>query len=87
MLNLFLLKSSHILCMLIVSACIFLTFERKEILDQSNFDAFSMHDFSNQNKLQQKCHQLWFSKFSVKIIFLGKKLFCLSLDLLDMPAT
>ena len=40
MLNLFLLKSSYISWMLIVSACIFLTFERREILDQSNFDAW-----------------------------------------------
>ena len=34
--------------------------KRREILDQSTFDTFSTHDFSNQNKLQQKCHQLWF---------------------------
>ena len=40
MLNLFLIKSLYISCMLIVSACIFLTFERREILDQSNFDTW-----------------------------------------------
>ena len=54
--------SPHILCMLPVSACTILTFERREILDQSTFDTCSTHDFSNQNKLQQKCHQVGFFK-------------------------
>ena len=45
-----------------VSACIILTFERREILDQSTFDTCSTHNFSNQNKLQQKCHQVGFFK-------------------------
>ena len=48
--------------MLPVSACTILTFERREILDQSTFDTCSTHDFSNQNKLQQKCHQVGFFK-------------------------
>ena len=36
--------------------------KKREILDQSTFDTFSTHDFSNQNKLQQKCHQVGFFK-------------------------
>ena len=55
--NLF-FTSRHIFYVQVVSACTILTFERREILDQSTFDTFSTHDFSNQNKLQQKMHQV-----------------------------
>ena len=69
MLNLFLLKSSHILCMLIVSACIFLTFERREILDQSNFDAWLFKSKQTCGRSVTSCgfFKLWNYDESVKL--------------------
>ena len=62
MLNL--LSTKIITCFMYVTCtCLYFScFERREILDQSNFDAWSMRDVSKQNKLQQKCHQVGFFK-------------------------
>ena len=69
MLNLFLLKSSYILCMLIVSACIFLTFERREILDQSNFDAWLFKSKQTCGRSVTSCgfFKLWNYNESIKL--------------------
>ena len=69
MLNLFLLKSSYILCMLIVSACIFLTFERREILDQSSFDAwlFKSKQTCGRSVTSYGFFKLWNYNESIKL--------------------
>ena len=70
MLNLFLLKSSYISCMLIVFACIFLTFERREILDQSNFDAWLFKSIQTCGRSVTSCgfFKLWNYYESIKLI-------------------
>ena len=69
MLNLFLLKSSYISWMLIVSACIFLTFERREILDQSNFDAWLFKSKQTCGRSVTSCvfFKLWNYNESIKL--------------------
>ena len=69
MLNLFLLKSSYISCMLIASVFIFLTLERREILDQSNFDAWLFKSKQTCGRSVTSCvfFKLWNYKESIKL--------------------